>query len=70
MRGPRHRIDYVEVASAGLGHGGGGMKKGNGMDGREGRTGRSVQRVLFDFRPARASGLLLFPDDHLAVVRA
>ncbi len=40
VRGPRHRIDYVEVASAGLGHGGGGKKKGNEMDGREG--GRDV----------------------------
>jgi hypothetical protein len=26
--------------------------------------------MLFDFRPSGAGGLLLFPDDHLSVVRA
>jgi hypothetical protein len=34
------------------------------------RTRRGMQRMLFDFRPSGAGWLLLFPDDHLAVVRA
>ena len=34
------------------------------------RTRRGMQRMLFDFCPSRASWLLFFPDDHLAVVRA
>jgi hypothetical protein len=29
-----------------------------------------MQRVLFDFRPSGVGWLLLFPDDHLAVIRA
>ena len=37
---------------------------------RKERTRGGVQRMLFDFRPSGAGWLLLFPDDHLAVVRA
>jgi hypothetical protein len=63
VRSPRHRVDWDWTTLASV------KWRRNERGGRGGRTGCSMQRVLFDFRPSRAGGLLLLPDDHLTVVR-